>query len=68
MNRLWKQLGSKGGSLFNYSSMIYMYRVENKESHEDEIKKQALLEVMMSTQLWSQPYLKRNPFVYLTTR
>ena len=39
INRLWKQLGLKGGNLFNYSEMIYLYRRENKESYEDQIKK-----------------------------
>ena len=48
--------------------MIYLYRIANKESPEDEIKKQALLEVLHRTQLWNQPYLKQNPFIYITPR
>ena len=36
----------------NYANMIYLYRKDNKESYEDEIKKQALLEVIFKTQLW----------------
>jgi hypothetical protein len=38
------------------------------ESAEDHIKKQALLEVMMGSQIWNEPYVSHNPFLYITTR
>lgn len=48
--------------------MIYLYRNKNEESPDDQIKKQALLEALMQTQLWNEPYLKENPFLYITPR
>ena len=48
--------------------MIYLYRRANKETAHDEIKKQALLEVLFRTQLWNQPYLRENPFLYISPR
>ena len=35
------------------------------ELAEDKIEKQALMEVLFGTQIWSEPYIK-NPFVYIT--
>lgn len=32
---------------------------------EDKIEKQALMEALFQTQLWSEPYVK-NPFIYVT--
>ena len=48
--------------------MIYLYRYKNDETADDQIKKQALLEALMQTQLWNEPYLKDNPFLYITPR
>jgi hypothetical protein len=32
---------------------------------EDKIEKQAMMEALFDTQLWSEPYV-RNPFIYVT--
>ena len=39
------------------------YNIE--EPAEDKIAKQALLEALFDTQLWSEPYVT-NPFIYVT--
>lgn len=39
-----------------------------QESAEDQIKKHALLEALFVTKLWSEPYLRENPFIYITPR
>lgn len=52
--------------LLNYPSLIYLYRQNNEESEHDEIKKQALLEALFDTKLWDMPYVRENPFLYLT--
>lgn len=48
--------------------MIYLYRNNNTESAEDQIEKQALLEAMMQTRIWNEPYVEKNPFLYITPR
>lgn len=52
----------------NYLEMIYLYQIESKETVEDMVKKQALLEALFGTQLWQEPYLEENPFFYVTPR
>ena len=39
------------------------YNIDEKA--ETKIAKQALLEALFETQLWSEPYVK-NPFIYIT--
>ena len=48
--------------------MMYVYRDKNKESPDDQIKKQALLEALLGTQVWTEDYLNENPFIYITPR
>jgi hypothetical protein len=47
---------------------MYIYRPQNKESADDMIEKQALLEALMMTQVWSEEYVRKNPFIYITPR
>lgn len=52
----------------NLAKMMYIYREKNEEQPDDEIKKQALLEALCGTKIWTEIYLEDNPFVYITPR
>ena len=39
--------------------------MDRTESAEDKIEKQALMEALFGSQIWSEPYI-RNPFIYVT--
>lgn len=51
-----------------FAKMMYVYRKKNVESAEQQIQKQALLEALFQTQIWDQPYVRENPFIYITPR
>jgi len=51
-----------------FAKMMYIYRKKNLESAEQQIQKQALLEALFQTQLWNEPYVRENPFLYITPR
>lgn len=44
---------------------IHSMKVDTNELAEHKIEKQAMLEAIFGTQLWSEPYIK-NPFIYVT--
>ena len=48
--------------------MMYIYRDQNVENPEEQIQKQALLEALLDTKIWTEAYLHDNPFVYITPR
>lgn len=52
----------------HFAKMMYIYRRKNVETAEDQIKKQALLEVMFQTQIWNEPYVRNNPWLYISPR
>lgn len=48
--------------------MMYIYRDKNTEEPDDQIRKQALLEALCGTKIWTEIYLHDNPFIYITPR
>ena len=52
------------GKVINFGT-IHQMKNDVTELAEDKIEKQALLEVLFDTQLWSEPYV-RNQFIYVT--
>ena len=50
-----------------YKDFDSIHRTKNnyEELAEDKIEKQAMMEALFDTQLWSEPYV-RNPFIYVT--
>lgn len=54
-------LNLKGIQLSDFHKMNY----NMDELAEHKIEKQALIEVLFQTQVWSEPYVK-NPFLYIT--
>ena len=51
-----------------FAKNIYIYRSKNEENAQDLIKKQALLEALFQTEIWNEPYVRHNPFLYITPR
>jgi hypothetical protein len=51
-----------------FAKMMYVYRRKNIETAEEQIKKQALMEVMFQTQVWNEPYVRHNPWLYISPR
>ena len=45
--------------------MIHQIDQKRNEMAEDKIEKQALMEALFGSQIWSEPYV-RNPFIYVT--
>lgn len=45
--------------------MIHQIDQKREELAEDKIEKQALMEALFGSQIWSEPYV-RNPFIYVT--
>jgi hypothetical protein len=40
-------------------------KTDHSELAENRIEKQAMMEALFDTQIWSEPYIK-NPFIYVT--
>ena len=59
---------SESDARTEFGKYIYIYRLNNSESAENHIKKQALLEALFRTQIWNEPYVKQNPFMYISPR
>ena len=54
--------------MINFAELMYIYRPENKETADELIEKQALLEALCMTQVWNEDYVRKNPFIYITPR
>ena len=52
------------GRVINFET-IHQMKNDFSQLAEDKIEKQALMEVLFGTQIWSEPYI-RNPFLYIT--